>query len=1264
MLFGSVAKAQNPAEYIKWQGKTDKFYQAYGDWAPGKALYPNAAEDENFFISRIKPRERFRNAATQVDKTLTKEKDKNVLNWVPIGTTDNGNPNALPSGIYDSDVFSMWSYITHYGNWTAPLVRMPGAFADVAHKNGVATSVLASIPWSATISATDNGHGSNLNAMMSGGAEKFVKFLKYYGIDGWGMNSEFRTSSAFAHSLQDFMADVYQKAITEKEWPSYAVAWYTLIANDGALQFADGITTSNMNYFHKGDRPVSNYAFGNYNWSASDLQTNKTLAEGVGRSSLDVYAGMNVQAGQYVKWETLRKYPTSIGLWGAHNMNIFYESRNELGSAPDVQQSTYLGRTERFFSNGAQNPAKEFQIRSMNLSTSYDGLAHFHGISAMTTAKSVLSWNLDDEPFFSFFNLGNGKFFNIKGKQAYKNEWYNIGMQDYLPTWRYWFAKDFLGRELVENGLKATFTWDDAWFGGSCLKVYGTSASEYLHLFKTKFALKEGDKIRLRFKVISGASDIKLVASAEGAESDKKTVAIFKASDVELGEWVEKVIEVKGSGRKALTLAGKTMAVVGLQFENANNLELRLGEFSILRGDVAKPEMPTITNDFTKVLKYNYKGLDAKVVFNMATPAGMTAEDHVYNSDVKTSFFKVYVKQAGKESFVTATTSWAALLFSAPFDDKLEKKVQIGVSAVGLDGVTESDIAWSDEITIEDDKLSISNKVVVDKATVKPNQEFTVKFEDPNHSEVTWKLFNLDGELVKEATGKSLSHSFEDVGVYTVKVFENGNLSMTIPGLVQVSSTEVGAVPEIKTFTFNSVEATSEMKSDVAKVNAMAYTSNDANGAVSQGLNLKESPITIAPKEVFGAGFTGREDFSFGFWVRFADMKMGKNGIQLFNIRNPMNRWPQNNWGTVWSDYNPNTKLYAVTHRGSDGVHKQNFYNLDLKIGVWTHFCFTFESKGNTRLMKLYINGKYVPAYDYGPERRHNNPAYVDKGDNLEGWASCTNILSEDYIMFGGPTRDLAGIDGAVDDVKVYKTVLTADQVKEQMLSSKPMETSGKEHLVGFWDFEQDANADGAFVSPTSNASKLAMRKLEAANNGVEGAMKFVQFPASFTSGSPFVAGTKFKVTTMPKWVFEGGQLTDVQHTATEGSAKVAYKKDGVYTGKLILSNSWGKAERMIDVLTIGDPNNTNAIEELTDEVSLQAFPNPFVEQVNLHFAVNGQYVIGIYDLNGKLVSRKALNAYAGSVVAINVDAPKGIYLLRVQTAEGKLLRTIKLQKK
>lgn len=38
--------------------------------------------------------------------------------------------------------------------------------------------------------------------------------------------------------------------------------------------------------------------------------------------------------------------------------------------------------------------------------------------------------------------------------------------------------------DVLTNGLDAQFTWDDAYVGGSCLRIFGTTADEYLHLLK------------------------------------------------------------------------------------------------------------------------------------------------------------------------------------------------------------------------------------------------------------------------------------------------------------------------------------------------------------------------------------------------------------------------------------------------------------------------------------------------------------------------------------------------------------------------------------------------------------------------------------------------------------------------------------------------------------------------------------------------------------------------------------------------------------
>lgn len=1253
LLSSGAMLAQNPAKYISWKGTPDvSFGQAYRTWQPGQPLFSNGAEDENFFIGRVKYRERFTNLQTQVDKALTGENDKNVFNWVPIGVANGGNPNALASGTFDSDVFSMWNYLTHYGNWTAPLVRMPGTFIDVVHKNGVATSVLASVPWGYRID-TSTGHGYDLSALYDGGAEKFIKLLKQYGIDGWGMNSEFNSSSTFAGKLQNFMADVYDKAITQKEWPQYAAAWYTLIDNSGSLSFADGLTNQNQSWFHYNGRPASNYVFGNYNWTPSKLATNDNLAKNLRRDPREIYAGMNLQGGEGRGWDHLKNSKTSIGLWGAHNMNMFFESRNEAGSSPEALQRTYLQRTEGFFSNGHRNPARKIEVKH-GLGIGLDFVKNFHGVSALASAKSVLQWDLDQMPFYSFFNLGNGKFFNINGETARNAEWYNIAMQDYLPTWRYWFSKSYLGSNPADVeglGLAATFSWEDAWFGGSSLEIKGTASSEYLHLFKTQFALKEGDIIRIRYKFNSGAASLSLAASAKDAESDEQTVTIVDADEIELGEWTTKEITVSAAGARSLRLAGKTIAAVALKFDEAKAMDLLIGEFSILRGAVQKPVKPIINMQYTKAYDYTYKGIDAKIIFDMPRPAGMPEGEHIYNEDVKTAYFKYYTQQeGGEEAFIGTTTSWAALCFSAPFDANGSKKIRFGVRAVGLDGVTEGDIAWSEYVAVGG-SLVVSDEVRINKAIIKPNEKFIVSYLDSNHGAATWEI--LDNKTKNKVASfddvKSFETSLGNIGLYDLKVTADG-VSKTYAGLIQVSSDKVGATPEITEFTFNAQPVTGSEESEINKVNAMAYKGKKADGQASRGLNLRENPMTLYPSELM-TSVSSTQSFTYAFWIKFNTLAEG--ATQFLNIRDPQDAWPRNNWGHVWTTYEPKSKLHMVTLRSSEGKdHYQQFFPLDITPGAWTHMAYVFEyvqSKG-TMKVRFFVNGAEVIAAKH---KREGKTEY--NGPKQDGWNNVNALRSRDKILFGGSAHGRAGVDGVIDDVKFFAAALSESEISAQMYS----EDANVNGLRGFWTFEDAPDAQNHFTSKTSNASRLAVGAFVAGVS--EGESRFEARPASFEAGSPFISGTSFPVTTSAKWVFPRGVLTDASGSDLKGSANVMYKKTGVYTGKLILENSWGKDEREINMITIKDPG---AVEDMTDEVSLTAFPNPFVERVSVRFAAAGEYQMAIYDLSGKLVSRQAVSTEAGGIVVANLNAPAGMYLMRVTTAEGKLLQTIKLQKK
>ena len=203
------------------------------------------------------------------------------------------------------------------------MLRAPAAYLDVCHKNGVSTSVVAAIAWGAAVGDySPEPHGPNIKAMTDGGYEKLLRYLRYYGVDGVGYNSEFRTSTEIASAMQDLFAQAHLHA--DEYDVDFSVAWYSLTSDGGVLGGYNGLNSSNDDWFWntRYGAPVANYFFPNYNWANSELQTSESTANGFREgASWDVYMGMDMQGRDYANWTMLKDYEVSFGMWGAHNMN-------------------------------------------------------------------------------------------------------------------------------------------------------------------------------------------------------------------------------------------------------------------------------------------------------------------------------------------------------------------------------------------------------------------------------------------------------------------------------------------------------------------------------------------------------------------------------------------------------------------------------------------------------------------------------------------------------------------------------------------------------------------------------------------------------------------------------------------------------------------------------------------------------------------------------------------------------------------------------
>lgn len=1233
------ANAQQMREGYVEAGKntgSENFHTLIQGWTPGSQV----TADDNFYISRVKPRARFRNEATQVRLDLNAKNDKKLIAWIPVNNSDF---NALPNGVFDSEVFSMWSYVTHWGNWTSPLGRIPAAFLDVAHKNGVGVSGVASIP-NASLSAS---WAACLKGLASLDVDKTSKFLQYYGIDGLGYNSEFYGGGPYVKGVRTFHAALVKKMLPVN--PIFENFWYDGTNDYGQVSFDGGLGNHNKDTF--GDsKNVRTSLFFNYNWNRGQLAPSVEFAEKLGRDPLDLYCGVNMQGGQPggTSWPLLVDQRVSIGLWGAHSQNMFWESRSELGSSDDKKQFAYLRRTECYFGGGNRNPVITPSVKSMHQYTAYN--PQWHGMAAFMTARSPLSWDLAEEPFITYFNLGNGKFFNLNGERKVSSPWYNVGMQDYLPTWHFWFADKLLGRTAADvpaTGLDAQFVWDDAYFGGSTLKISGTTANEYLHLFKTKYALEKGDVITVRYKLNEGATDLDLVLSAEGSESTGVAYNLCKADRVaDVNEWVKQTFTV-GSD-----FDGKTLALVALNFKNAKNAEVLLGEFSIVRGNYATPAAPVIDAANTKMLYNSKAGMDAKIIFNM--PNNKAAGEPCYNLDVKTSHFRLYAQEEGKEPMLMGTTtSWAGLYYSIP-TTKANAKVRLGVSAVALDHKTESEIAWSGYMApatyVYNDDIQSS------KTTIKPNEEFTLGYIDPEHPAAKWEIVK-DGKVVKSGEGNSWTTSLADLGSYDLKVTGNEygedgtakQTTRTFSSYIQITSVGTGALPEIYSLTANGSEEEVSLK--VGENVKMAYTGRAADGSGSQGIDLKETRFGVPAADL---GLVGKKSFSISFWLKINSLKEGKSAT-LFNVYNKQDGWPKTDWGWNWSQISPDGSFEGITFRGTDATSNKElqykYGKTKFPVGNWVHVTMSFDYNTAGQLRAdMFLDGVKQTVTEW-KRLQGGNPVFGPATYEPTYQDDVYSITNGMYLCIGGPLHDRYGLDGIIDNVVVWDKAVTEAEAKVAMgdLNAKSLPAG----VMAFWDFEKKAT-NNVFTSAGTKAVNGGMQDMVAGGGEGQATLQFVE--PTYIAGSPFVSGETYKVETKPSWTAKNATFADITGNGEAGSANVSFRTGGDYDVTLTLSNALGKAEKTFSVIKVAYPTGVDAVEG----AEMKAYT--VGEDAIVEFAEAGAYEVSVYTTAGEQVARKAAQLNAGNVVNVHL-AKAGIYVLNVKK-DGKTVRTVKLIRK
>ena len=1215
----------------------DQLSYYFDQWSPGTQPQGVSQMDDEFYISRVKPRKRISELNYQASPDA--DPNRKMCIWVPLDDPTS-KWKALPRYCFEGDNFSLWSYIDIHGNWTAPWMRVTAGLSDVAHKNGVKVGCVMSIGWNERILLRGWNLGSHARVLAKfsekdsqgnfKNSRKLVELMKYYGIDGLGVNSEFTAREGDMSTLIAFFEDCHKKA-KEIGW-EFQLHWYDGTNESGAIRFDAGLGAHNERMFGAKDHEVTDMMFANYNWRPNTLSSSEQTAQRLGRSSYDYYAGFDIQgrALQNSYWRSLKNSKISVGFWGAHSQSLIHQSATDNGTSDIAIQKAYLLKQELIFSGGFRNPATRPEITSTTLANA--SLKQFHGLATFLTAKSTIN----ELPFVTRFNLGNGLSFRNEGKVTFNHKWYNLNTQDFMPTWRWWItdSNDQVNELIARDLVKADLIFEDAYFGGSCLSLHGKTEFSRVKLFKTLLPVDGEDKISLTYKVMNGTeSKAKVFVSLRDHLTDYKEIALPAAQKE--GEWTtfETTLSELGINSNA------EISMIGISVANTpENYDLHIGELAVRDSKkVHAPVQPTIKEK--EIIRGQYNTVDFKLRYASKEESG---DMKTYNEDVDTWYYEILYQQEGQdEMLLTTTASWAAYVVDAPIVKGDNRKVRFGVRAVAADGKTKSQTSWTEyeEIPYNSPKTD----VVIDKAVVKPGETFTLKFEDyliqPARE---WKLINsATGAVVYSTTNTtSITTKLDDVGTYDLRLIDSNGKTHVTCGKVQITPETTGAVPQITNITAD--KATVEAGKDVT----YSATTREGQGRVSRGLVITDPNMFMIPADLQ----TGNS-YTYALWVKADKFAHDKQGTNLINKNTIKDKWPHNNWGDLWVQIRPewrdhmanevsfNTMGWEAHDEPNPSVMTKEH---PMTPGVWYHIAVTHDESG---VHEIFVNGMKVGHGTQPSSKRRET-----RGDSRIKSSEPADI----FIGGGGVYK--SGLNGCVDEIQIWNKPLTADEIQVAMNGYKANEVP--EGLQGYFTFEEK-NADGTFPNLGKGGKQHKGRLVQLVGSGGENtstASYETQHSDNDVLGYPGIEGT-LEVTPTYTWTLEGATTPNVNTTA----ATVTYTNAGKVGATLTLSNRWGEATlTKTELVEVTASTGINGVE---NGVAFEAFPNPFVESVNLRFAEGGTYTLNVLNANGVLVQSNLLTTAAGEVTNVSVTGAKGLYILQI-VKNGKTYKTIKLVKK
>lgn len=531
---------------------------------------------------------------------------------IALTNADTKNAPARGTDSFSTYSFSYWQYLDTYVYWAG---LVPTAdIINAAHKNGVPVLGTIGFPW-----GQGKGYVKRVRDFLQQdqagefiAANKLIEIADFYGFDGYFFNQEsYGTTAADSEKLIEFIS--YLKA----KKPELIISWYDSMINQGPVAYQDALNDKNDHFFQKNGAKIADQFFLNYNWNQAKIEKSVQTAKKHQRSPYAVYAGLDVQQNSYLTefrveelLDTNSKLKVSLGLF-APNSTLFM-----------AQDPLDFYKKESIFWLGSA--ANLDSVEQLEEQIDWPGMASF-----VSTKSAIRS-----KPFVSNFNTGQGKKYFIAGKLAKDSAWNNRSLQEYLPTWRWQI-------DSVGPKLKAGFDFEDAYNGGSSLKLIGDLAAKkanIIALYKTKLDINQASYLTLTYKSPIAAADLELGLSLK-PQAQPKDYKFFDLKVKGDNQWQQVQLPLKSiAGQRIYAVALKVKAKTKIE-----NYKLNLGQIKIYDQAKIQPIKAPAEINIDRLIYQNAQSLEARISWPKLDNPNL-------------AFYELYrVKTNQKEEFIGAT---------------------------------------------------------------------------------------------------------------------------------------------------------------------------------------------------------------------------------------------------------------------------------------------------------------------------------------------------------------------------------------------------------------------------------------------------------------------------------------------------------------------------------------------------------------------------------------------------------------------------------